>query len=50
VWPGHDYGARPTSTIGLEKSTNPFLQCEDVEAFLRFKKGWPAFKLENGLK
>ena len=25
VWPGHDYGARPSSTIGLEKRTNPFL-------------------------
>ena len=22
VWPGHDYGARPSSTIGLERATN----------------------------
>ena len=26
VLPGHDYGARPRSTIGQEKSSNPFLR------------------------
>lgn len=25
IWPGHDYGMSPTSTIGREKMTNPFL-------------------------
>jgi len=25
VWPGHDYGYRPSSTIGIEKETNPWL-------------------------
>ena len=25
VWPGHDYGYRPSSTIETEKNTNPFL-------------------------
>lgn len=25
VWPGHDYGARPSSTIEVEKMTNPWL-------------------------
>ena len=25
VWPGHDYGPNPSSTIGLEKIANPFL-------------------------
>jgi len=50
VWPGHDYGARPSSTVALEKETNPFLRCTDVEAFLRFKKDWPVYKQENGLK
>lgn len=24
VWPGHDYGDAPTSTIGREKKSNPF--------------------------
>ncbi len=26
VWPGHDYGPNPSSTIGLEKTANPFLR------------------------
>jgi len=26
IWPGHDYGARPSSTVALEKQSNPFLQ------------------------
>lgn len=26
VWPGHDYGPAPSSTIGLEKKLNPWLR------------------------
>ncbi len=25
IWPGHDYGDVPTSTLGQEKETNPYL-------------------------
>ena len=50
VWPGHDYGARPSSTMALEKSSNPFLLCPDVDAFLQLKAGWPAFKQSHGLR
>ncbi len=25
IWPGHDYGDTPTSTIGIEKQQNPYL-------------------------
>jgi hydroxyacylglutathione hydrolase len=50
IWPGHDYGVRPSSTVALEKATNPFLRCPDVDAFLQFKKDWPVFKQELGLK
>lgn len=25
VWPGHDYGPTPSSTLGQEKKTNPFI-------------------------
>jgi len=50
VWPGHDYGARPSSTIGLEKTTNPFLLCDDEAAFLRLKAEWPQVKQRLGLK
>ena len=50
VWPGHDYGARPSSTIALERETNPFLRCTDVEAFLQLKREWPQYKKRLGLK
>ena len=50
IWPGHDYGARPSSTIALEKATNPFLICEDAGAFVQFKADWSRFKSEHGLK
>lgn len=50
VWPGHDYGVRPSTTIGLERKTNPFLLCADVDAFLRLKQEWPEFKERHGLK
>lgn len=33
VYPGHDYGVQPTSTIGREKATNPTLTCTTLEEF-----------------
>jgi len=50
VWPGHDYGVRPSSTIGLERATNPFLRCPDLPAFLALKRDWPTVKQQLGLK
>jgi glyoxylase-like metal-dependent hydrolase (beta-lactamase superfamily II) len=50
VWPGHDYGARPSSTIALERATNPFLLCPDLAAFLALKQEWSAFRQRLGLK
>jgi hydroxyacylglutathione hydrolase len=50
VWPGHDYGVRPSSTMALEKRTNPFLMCDGVDAFLQLKSTWATFKKERGLK
>jgi glyoxylase-like metal-dependent hydrolase (beta-lactamase superfamily II) len=49
IWPGHDYGCRPASTIALEKATNPFLLAEDLDAFLALKRDWADFKAEKGL-
>ena len=49
VWPGHDYGCRPSTTIALEKATNPFLMAADFEAFYRLKQEWATFKATNGL-
>ncbi len=50
IWPGHDYGCRPSSTIALERITNPFLRCEGFDDFLSLKKNWPTFKAEHGLR
>jgi hydroxyacylglutathione hydrolase len=50
VWPGHDYGVRPSSTIAWERKTNPFLLCQDQAALLRLKAEWPDFKKQHGLK
>ena len=50
IWPGHDYGCRPSSTIALEKETNPFLLAQDFEAFLALKANWAAYKANMGLK
>ena len=33
VYPGHDYGQTPTSTIGQEVQTNPYLRCRTFEEF-----------------
>jgi hydroxyacylglutathione hydrolase len=33
VYPGHDYGPTPTSTIGNERETNPYLRCRTFEEF-----------------
>jgi glyoxylase-like metal-dependent hydrolase (beta-lactamase superfamily II) len=27
VWPGHDYGSAPHSTVGREKAENPYTRC-----------------------
>ena len=50
VWPGHDYGIRPSSTIAIEKKTNPFLLCKTVEEFIQLKADWPDVKKRYGLK
>jgi hydroxyacylglutathione hydrolase len=44
VFPGHNYAARPYSTIGDEKRFNPYLQFQSLQDFLRrgmgIVKGW----------
>lgn len=44
VWPGHDYGAVPSSTIGKEAATNPFLLCKNLDEFLYLKDHWADYK------
>jgi hydroxyacylglutathione hydrolase len=50
VWPGHDVGAAPGSTIGREAETNPFcLRLKDFAAFCELKRNWAAYKREHGI-
>jgi hydroxyacylglutathione hydrolase len=35
VFPGHNYAARPYSTIGDERRFNPYLQFQSLQDFLR---------------
>lgn len=37
IYPGHNYGKTPTSTIGLEKASNPYYQCRDEEEFVHLR-------------
>ena len=39
LFPGHNYSEEPTSTIGREKKTNPYLQFENVKEFLKLRTG-----------
>jgi glyoxylase-like metal-dependent hydrolase (beta-lactamase superfamily II) len=36
VYPGHDYGPKPSSTIGYERKTNYTLKPRTKEEFIRF--------------
>lgn len=51
VWPGHDYGPRPMSTIGEEVRTNPFIKrLDDFDDFLWLKENWAKYKVKHGIK
>jgi glyoxylase-like metal-dependent hydrolase (beta-lactamase superfamily II) len=39
VFPGHDYGPQPVSTIGKELEQNEYLRCADLECFIRLRMG-----------
>ena len=49
VYPGHDYGVKPSSTIGHERRTNPFLLRDSLESFVELKKNWLQYKQEHGI-
>ncbi|MBS7657407.1 MBL fold metallo-hydrolase [Candidatus Bathyarchaeota archaeon] len=38
VYPGHDYGSKPKSTIGEEKKTNYVLEERSLEEFIEFMR------------
>lgn len=49
VFPGHDYGTSPQSTIGNERRTNPFLLRTDFDSFRELKENWAAYKKRHGV-
>ena len=49
VWPGHNYGVQPTSTLGHERKTNPFMLRKSYEDFLDLKKNWTEYKKIHGI-
>jgi len=50
VWPGHNYGLRPTSTIGEELESNPFIQrLNSFEDFIWLKDNWADYKKEHNI-
>jgi glyoxylase-like metal-dependent hydrolase (beta-lactamase superfamily II) len=49
VYPGHDYGPTPSSTIGHERAHNPFLQRPDFRDFVWLKEHWEEYKAEHGI-
>jgi glyoxylase-like metal-dependent hydrolase (beta-lactamase superfamily II) len=38
VYPGHDYGSSPSSTIGVEKATNYVLKPRTLKEFVDFMR------------
>lgn len=39
LYPGHNYADDPTSTIGREKQSNPYLKISNLDDFLKFRMG-----------
>ena len=49
VYPGHDYGVSPRSSISTERASNPFLIQGDFNAFLALKQNWATYKKIHGI-
>jgi len=39
LYPGHNYADRPTSTIGDEKETNPYMMQANMKNFVKYRTG-----------
>ncbi len=51
IWPGHDYGTKPVSTIEYELKNNPFIRrLSDFDDFLWLKQNWTQYKKDHGIK
>lgn len=49
IFPGHDYGIMPESTVANERMTNPFLLQPDFKSFVHLKRNWAAYKTAHGI-
>jgi len=49
IFPGHDYGTSPQSTVEGERRTNPFLLQPDFKSFVDLKKNWADYKKQHGI-
>lgn len=49
VYPGHDFGVKPTSTIGYERNNNPFVLQPTFADFLHLKENWLAYKRRHAI-
>jgi hydroxyacylglutathione hydrolase len=49
VYPGHDYGVAPSSTIGQEKRSNPFIVQKSFEDFVDLKTNWAEYKRKHAI-
>jgi len=49
VYPGHDYGPTPFTTVGHERVHNPFLQRTSFQDFMWLKEHWDEYKAEHGI-
>jgi len=49
IFPGHDVGVQPVSTVAHERETNPFLLQPDLDAFVHLKANWADYKQEHGI-
>ena len=38
VYPGHDYGPQPVSTLAFELEHNPYLRCPDLGSFIQLRQ------------
>lgn len=51
IWPGHDVGVRPSSTIGEERKNNPFcMRLDDFEEFYYLKEHWAEYKRKHNIE
>ena len=50
IWPGHDVGVRPNSTIGEERKNNTFCtRLHDFEEFFYLKEHWAEYKSKHNI-